>query len=322
LPDATLKIGADALPNSVRYVKNGPGGRWWPTARDNGEVHAGWQEIPAAALRTGPAAAKARRERWSTDQGRRQGEVTRDLNALTTLLDQPSQHVWVTFEQGRLWWCTVFDEIKADDTVEPGRGHFWLTCRTPWTDRSLDGRRHLLRGDLPGSVTSVAGYRTTICRPEASDQILRVIRNEQDPKALASQQAREGYRQAIADLLGQLRERDFELLVDLILARDGWARLGALAGSMSDIDTEVENRSSNEIAFVQVKSQADQSILNDYVDRFAEQRDRYARMIFAVHTPKGCLAAPKGLPIQVWDRPRLADLVVRMGLGEWIERRV
>lgn len=57
------------------------------------------------------------------------------------------------------------------------------------------------------------------------------------------------------------------LLVDLILSRDGWARIGPLAGSMADIDTEVENRSSNEVAFVQVKSKADQGVLNEYIER-------------------------------------------------------
>ena len=28
------------LPNSVRYVKNGPGGRWWATAKAEGQIHA------------------------------------------------------------------------------------------------------------------------------------------------------------------------------------------------------------------------------------------------------------------------------------------
>ena len=42
----------NALPDSVRYVKNGAGGRWWEAARDNGQIHAGWRKIPDALLRT------------------------------------------------------------------------------------------------------------------------------------------------------------------------------------------------------------------------------------------------------------------------------
>ena len=44
---------ADALPNSVRYVKNGQGGRWWPAAKARGQVHAGWGIVPHALLRSG-----------------------------------------------------------------------------------------------------------------------------------------------------------------------------------------------------------------------------------------------------------------------------
>lgn len=43
---------------------------------------------------------------------------------------------------------------------------------------------------------------------------------------------------------------------------------------MADIDTDVENRWSNEVAFVQVNSKADQGVLNEYIERFQAQRDR------------------------------------------------
>lgn len=42
----------EALPDSVRYVKNGAGGQWWEAAKDNGQIHAGWRNIPDALLRT------------------------------------------------------------------------------------------------------------------------------------------------------------------------------------------------------------------------------------------------------------------------------
>ena len=35
-----------SLPDSVRYVKNGPGGQWWKTAKANGQMHLGWRNIP------------------------------------------------------------------------------------------------------------------------------------------------------------------------------------------------------------------------------------------------------------------------------------
>jgi hypothetical protein len=37
----------DNLPQtSVLYVKNGEHGRWWPVAKSEGQIHAGWSNIP------------------------------------------------------------------------------------------------------------------------------------------------------------------------------------------------------------------------------------------------------------------------------------
>ena len=88
------------------------------------------------------------------------------------------------------------------------------------------------------------------------------------------------------------------------------------------IDVEVENAAIDEVAFVQVKSTADPSVLDDYVARFLAQRERYSRMIFAVHSPKRSLTPPANMPVQVWDGVRIADLVVHFGLGDWVAKRV
>jgi hypothetical protein len=81
-------------------------------------------------------------------------------------------------------------------------------------------------------------------------------------------------------------------------------------------------KGSDEIAFVQVKSSAAQGVLDEYVKQFKDQRDRYARMIFAVHSPIGELTAPADLPVQLWACDRVAALVVYTGLGEWVESRL
>lgn len=315
---------APGLPGSVRYVKNGPGGRWWKTALTEQQVHCGWNEVPAEILRAANYEAAAPYVQAAIlGNGGDKGAASRDLAALKTLIDRPSQHLWITFEDRRLWWCTVADQVHSNgEPSDKERGHFWLSCATPWSDRSIDGKRHLIMNDLPGVVTTVAGYRATVCMPAATADILRVIHNEEHPAADAARKTRAAYRGALETLIGHLRDKDFELLIDMVLARDGWARTSALGGSGADIDIEVENRSAGEIAFVQIKSQADQSELENYVDRFQRQRDRYSRLIFAVHTPRGQLRAPAGEPVYIWDRSRIADLGVRLGLGEWIEGRV
>jgi hypothetical protein len=76
------------------------------------------------------------------------------------------------------------------------------------------------------------------------------------------------------------------------------------------------------VPFPPGKSSATQAVLDDYVSRFNKQRDRYKRMIFAVHSPKGNLTPPDGQPVQVWTGKRIADLVVRLGLGDWVAKRL
>jgi hypothetical protein len=63
------------------------------------------------------------------------------FQALHDLLDHPSQHVWITFEDGYMWWCTVRDGAHPNETGESStKGNFWLNCERPWSNESLRGR--------------------------------------------------------------------------------------------------------------------------------------------------------------------------------------
>jgi hypothetical protein len=82
----------------------------------------------------------------------RSGAATRDYNALRWLLDNPSQHVWITFEDGCMWWCTVRDRVEPNPRgQDQDNGHFWLACDRPWSNHSLGGRV-LAITDLPGQL--------------------------------------------------------------------------------------------------------------------------------------------------------------------------
>jgi hypothetical protein len=309
----------DALPKTVRYVKNGAGGQWWTTAKASGQVHLGWSGISHDLLQA--ADLTAIKTLIQAQYGKQRG-ATQDFNALCALLDHPNQHLWVTFQDGCMWWCTVRDGIEINANGESKeRGHFWLTCDRPWSNHSV-GDRQLTTANLPGIVTTTAGFQATVCEPTGWREILRIIQDEKDDDVVEAARACESHQCAVAKLVGRLRPRDFELLIDLILSRTGWVRLAKLGGVTEGIDIEAENVAANEIAFVQVKSTADQGVLNDYVARFGERRERYQRMIFAVHTPRGTLTPPDGQPVQVWAREQIAQLVVRLGLGEWVAKRL
>lgn len=318
-PEAEAELGASTLPGSVRYVKLGAGGRWWKAAKERGQIHFGWMAVPDEALL---AADYDVIERTIRDEYGGKPGATQDFRAVRSVLDQPSRHVWVAYQDGSLWWCTVLDGIAVNPAGESLElGHFWLTCDRPWTDRSLQGRR-LALSELPGIVGATSGFQGTACTPGGWKEILRILTDAEDPAVMAAAQARGAYETAVSTLIARLMPKDFELLVDLILSRTGWSRLEKLGGSTEGVDVEVENPALDEVAFVQVKSRADQTVLDDYVGRFVDRRERYARMIFAVHSPKKDLVPPADLPVQVWDGPRIARLVVRLGLGDWVANRV
>jgi hypothetical protein len=308
------------LPQSVRYMKNGAGGKWWTAAKDRGQLHFGWWFLPRDLLqqRDLDGIKACIGERY-----KKQGAATADFNAIKLVIEHPSQHIWVTFEDGYLWWCTVHDGIAVnlDMRKEKTEGSFWLTCNIPWSNHSVGGRL-LARSELPGTVGAVAGFRATVCEPKGSPDILRLIQDKKDPDAVLVIQTRKAYTAAVAKLVRKLHDRDFELLIDLVLARTGWTRLAKLGGVTEGIDIEAENVAANEIAFVQVKSKADQGILNDYIQRFQARRERYHRMIFAVHEPLGILKPPAGEAVQIWSGERVAQLAVQLGLGDWIANRL
>src|SRR5882724_7634669 len=245
------------LPQSVRYVKQGRRGLWWPVAKAKGQLHAGWSDVPDALIRS-----------RNYEEIKDICPTGQDFEALKCLLDRPSQHVWITFQASYMWWCTVQNDvtIREGDDVEINedgerlaKGHFWLNCDDGrrWSNLSLSNRL-LTITDLPGDVAQTQRFSGTVCKPSRIDKILRIIRGQQDPDALSSSNARHSYQQSIKKMIQTLSPYDFELLISLILERTGWVRLSRVGGPIEGIDMEVENWAIEEHAFVQVKSTANQ----------------------------------------------------------------
>lgn len=182
------------LPSSVRYVKNGQRGQWWQAARANNEIHVGWKIVPHRLLLS-PDFPKIKKV-LNAEYGAKPG-ATQDFNALRDLLDGPSKHIWMTFQDGCMWWCTARDgAIVNPDGETVQKGNFWLDCNRPWSNQSLKGRL-LAVPDLPGSVTRTAGFKATVCTPKAWEAVLRIIRDEKDPDATSAVNARGQYQQAV-----------------------------------------------------------------------------------------------------------------------------
>jgi hypothetical protein len=56
----------------------------------------------------------------------------------------------------------------------------------------------------------------------------------------------------VGELISELTPKDFEIMVDFILARTGWTRLSAVGGPQEDIDIAAENLAVGDIQLPRV----------------------------------------------------------------------
>ena len=313
------------LPQSVRYVKNGLRGGWWDAAKRGKQVHLGWSSVPHDLL-ANPSEKKIEAiiRRFHTKRKVPQGTAKTDFRQLMTALDTPSQHLWITFENGYLWWCTVRDGAIPNPSGKSAKGgHFWLRCDRSWSNKSLTGKL-LVQEEMPGGIRKTASFRSTICTPRDWPAVLRLIRGESNVVAAQSAKSRGEYEMSLLGAIQELQPQDFEELIDLILFRCGWTRTSRRGKTIKDIDIEAENPSTGEHAFVQIKSIGFQRDLNTYYAEFQRRAERNSRMFFvfhksATHHP---LDVPNGTNIQVWNGEKVAELAVKVGLGEWVESKL
>ncbi len=122
------------------------------------------------------------------------------------------------------------------------------------------------------------------------------------------------------EMITGLHWADFETLVDLIFARAGWQRISRVGGSQADTDLVLEQPTTSETAFVQVKSKASQAVLDDYIGRF-RRRGTYDRMFFVCHSPARTLSVNDMAGVHIWAGDRLADAAVKAGLFDWLTER-
>jgi Protein of unknown function (DUF3631) len=71
--------------------------------------------------------------------------------------------------------------------------------------------------------------------------------------------------QNVGDLLDQLHQEDFELLIELIFSSSGWRRISSLGGIQKFFDMTLVLPTTGEKCSVRVKSQTNQAIFDGYI---------------------------------------------------------
>jgi hypothetical protein len=200
------EAGMSFAPKELRYIKLGPSGAWARAAIRDGTLPFGFREAPHEAcmagdwegVRTALAAA-----------GRSQAAITQDLREIRAFYELGPDALWVTFCDGRLYWC--FAEAGVDDAADDQGGTLPSRVRKVmggWRNETLDGQP-LGSGAIGSSITSVSGYRRTICKIAAEEQLLRLIRGELNPLQADLARINEDLRNLVVRMVRQLDWQDF-----------------------------------------------------------------------------------------------------------------
>jgi hypothetical protein len=317
--EATAVAMDKVSPSTIRYIKLGAGGRW-ESALDRGMLEWGTVEDSHIAALAGDWAAVTQAY---IAQGRIPATATGYTTEARAFFGADPDTMWITFARGRMWWCFAEPEVHATDQGDPDAA-FYRVARDGWSDRDVDGV--VLDLDrLSTRLTQLQNYQRTICGLTADQDALcrRYVDATLDPVQTAIAAAREELKQHLRSLIQRLTWRDFEQLIDLALARTGWIRVSSLGGTMKDVDLVVEQSFTRERMSVQIKSRADQRVVDDYARRL-DARAAGERIMLVCHSPDGVLAAPpssnaRGLEL-VLDGD-VADLSINAGLVDWVIAR-
>ena len=300
-------------PSAVRYIKLGKGGAWSPDAIAQGVIPFGFRHIAHEPCAAGD---------WETVRqqlvaaGRTNSGVTQGLRELRDFYELGDDCLWVTFADGHLWWAFAAREvIPVIDPNDNGPRRFRRTIGG-WSRHSLTGEALAIRS-LSSALTRVAGYRMTICTVDPEDYLLRRIRGQEEPLLIEARKLRTDLESVAGRMIAQLDWHDFEIMVELIFTRGGWQRQSAVGDGEVDIDLLLDNPTTRETAWVQVKSSAGQAVLDDYLERF--RRDGSCdRFYFVCHTPRGALTLPGERPLHLWAGAELARHALAAGLVDWL----
>jgi hypothetical protein len=250
---------------------------------------------------------------WFIDKGDSDaGAATRHRDQIRDFYEAAEDILWVTFYKNQLWWCQAEAEVHllSDGTKE--RKTF-----TGWHNKDIAGKP-LSMTFLSGQLTSMQGFRGTICKVKSFDYLVHKINGEKIQKEQDALEARQVLAETLIVIIQKLPWKDFELLVDLIFRQAGWQRLGPAGGKQRMLDLDLWSPITQDNYLVQIKSQATRRQFEQFQEEAMGIR-QYARCYFVVHSPKdGLEEAPESDLYKLWLPKDIANLEVQYGLADWV----
>jgi hypothetical protein len=311
----TVTAGGGVIhPGRVRYIKLGEAGRWEKECVEKGIIRYGFDSGTAERFPLCLERRWAELNQTFIRDGKTKGTATRNTNETRLFFEDDGNTLWVTFIGERLYWGLLTS--SAPERHIDGDG-VWRVVAGGWRCSDVNGEQ-LTKERLSGALTKLAAYRGTSCDVDVADYVIRRINGQKTPEVERAVAAVESVTRSVRELMTLLQPFDFELLVDLVFSTSGWRRQGIVGKTQKTLDLDLVLPSTDERAFVQVKSKATSGDLAEYIGKL-EDLGPYKRMFYVFHSGE---AESDDDRIIIIGPERLAELVVDAGLVNWLIRKV
>lgn len=300
--------------SEVYYIKLGRGGEW---ERDcikiNQTLRLGYHDVSHQDCKAG---------NWNAPYnyyiGKKvnRGTARSHTNQIKKFYESDEKVLWITFMDGKMWWCFSKPSIKllAD-------GSKIRHVIGKWKCKDIQGNE-LDTDNLSGDLLKIQAFRGTICNVKLKDYVLMKINGRELPEVKAAKEAQELLEQQITSLIKLLHWKDFEILVDLIFRQAGWQRMGVLGKTEKTLDIDLLSPVTRERALVQIKSMSTKKEFDEYCVDFAG-REGYQKFFYVVHTPDTSLKnVDSDGRVKLLLMTDVAQLVINSGLTGWLLSKV
>jgi hypothetical protein len=313
-------IPAKLITKRCFHIKLGSGDEWSKDAINAGKIYFGYRDISHAICQT-KREDTIRNELEKVYQTSK-GKITDRLREIMTFYTESEATLWITFYKGYLYYATAKQDVFVDsDDVETRK---YRKTTSGWSCLNIN-KEPISEIRLRGDLVTKKYYRGTICSVPKPllEYLLRVINCEEDP---IHQNIRQAHSQ-IGTLVRRLGEKDFELLVDMIMQRSGIMRESGLGGTMKDIDYAGSHPLTKHFYYVQIKSRTDKQQLEKYLNTFIEMNNinpgsTYMYILNDDSTKHRSIIekyeAEYGINCQLLGTSEIGQLAAKLGLIDWI----
>jgi Restriction endonuclease len=291
------------------YIKLGDGGKWERQCIRDGIIRFGYDDTPFEAAILGDRETVFKH--WLAKR-HDQGAATRDTNQILSYFGAGDDTLWITFHDRSLWWCFAKPGVKP---WKDGEGSY-REAKGEWKNTDMKGIE-LTFDKLSGSLLKTHGFRGTVCKIKEFTYLMRKLNGESLPEVDAAIEAQNRMVDTIVPLMQKLTPQDFELLVDLVFSNSGWRRVSPVGKNQKIIDIDLMLPTTNERAYIQIKSEAKKTDLAEHVAHL-EQTRIYSRLFFIFHTGEIEEPTKYGKNVTLLDGTKLARMVLNAGLTSWL----